>query len=349
MLLPMPASAAAFSTLSSNGASCSKVIASSSPSIARSIHPHLDGRQRTLYAIARLKASDKPSSFTYDALDADRPQGGFWLVPEMGFKWVTSEAPLVARPPGRWLVPRGKWFRRYAILRRRKAIAADFLSLARSVTEESILSFANQWGDLGVDRANIIYGARDAEPLAAWSKHAATVAGIWHLWQLVRGSNEDALSAFVRWTRSPLTVEFRAPVGPDGRLTTESDEARAWLRTSVSAASDPEGLLKRWDNGDVLEPSRLAVCSAINNALRGTFSRALLPYYNNSVRYMPTSLVAVIYSHLQDEVAGAKGQERECPAPGCPNGGWFVPRRSNHRYCDASCRSNFNYHHSKKG
>lgn len=323
-----------------------------------------------------FKPSEKASSFVAEALDLDRPLAGFWQKPELGYEWIDWEVGpdehFDGLPPdlGPWLIPKGREWIRYPILRRRRLLPV-LVELGMKCTPERILTFANEWGSLG--RGERVVPGRlgrglSGASLGTWRSSAGMFSALWHLWEWVSREDRDQIAPFVRWERSPTRVIVSMIVRggvPDRSLTRSLDPERGDVsldafggaapgeclqgrfRVLTEASNDPWNLLTKWPTSDVFEPMRYYVAHSVNEALRGGISRAVLPYVDYAVRYFPDSLLSAAYVLLQDHIAGGTAVERQCLAPFCPNGGRFIPKRRDQRYCDSLCR-NRAYYHAKK-
>ena len=270
-----------------------------------------------------------------------------WKKPADGFRWV-SAAPSARQSTTvqekRFLVPNGDSWTRYAVIRHRRKLLNEFLGLAKAVTEERILEFANQWGHLGVDedmlelRSEKIWG----QSLRSWQRHIAVASGINALWKRVQSGDVEFLRKFIIWG-GPNSVTFKLAIRYDGLITkdiTDSDQVVGHWSTAYWASSRWKRQLRRWQEGDVLEPARYVVCRWINEALRGQMDRVILPYYDDTIRNSPNSLMAAIFSQLQDEIAGMPIPEKICRAPGCPHRSFF-PRRRDQIWCSDRCRKHY--------
>lgn len=288
------------------------------------------------------------SHFGADALYGDKPLAGYWMKPEEGFEWVTSADPRLPTPTKQrqFLLPKGKYSAPYAMLRRRRAIANDFLNLARDVTEESVCEFASKWGSLGVGLELIRHEGRfrRAESIESWEKQAAEFAGLKAMWDKVKTQDHEFLKDIVYWNHHHQLVDISFVIGGDGSLsppTTGNYEGPSWPQSSRFHHVIPShaSLMDRWKGDDVIEPARYVICSYINDRLKGQIDRVVLPYGNYEVRYCPRSLMAAMYCHLQDEVSSEKGREKECKWERCAQK-WFFPSREDQVFCSNSCRTN---------
>ncbi|MDO8614990.1 MAG: hypothetical protein Q7T33_04555 [Dehalococcoidia bacterium] len=303
----------------------------------------------------------QPSEETSDFLEMDSPLAGYWFKPDAGFEWARPGVPVYderGQPvpdKGPWLVPRGDTGTRYAVLRRSRLLPA-FADLGRNASPERVLTFANEWGPLGQGECNV--GKRSGASLNTWGAHARKVATLCHLWEWVRLGDTERLEPYIRWQSRPAMVSIALvsvnglpDAGRSARMTgVGALPPNSWgpVYTLASASHDPNGFLRQWEHGDPVEPMRYYVCQSVNQALEGHINRAVLPYYGYAVRYFPDSLLSAVYLRLQDRIAGAVRQERQCTAPGCPQGR-FIPGRSDQQYCSNLCRKRAHYHAQKEG
>lgn len=290
---------------------------------------------------------------------------GLWPRSESGFEWVDGEefaglnfhrvgdewvSPDTKPNPGPWLVPKDdRYGKPYAMLRRRAALLRDFVDLGKNASSERILAFADKWGDLGLGGCCVAPNGRvrAGDSFGTWRQSAVRVAVLMGLWRKVKASDAETLSKLVEWRPDGVIVRIPHVSGrlrPDLITLYESDSRQVVaafrgpgdaFETSVLAlrGHDPFQLLKKWTPGDVLEPMRYYVCREVNKALVGKVNRTVLLYRDNSVHYVPSSLLACIYVAFQDVITGAVAGERECRHCGMP----FTAKRKNKRYCDDNC------------
>lgn len=108
----------------------------------------------------------------------------------------------------------------------------------------------------------------------------------------------------------------------------------------IAQDGDPgfeRGLLQRWEFGrDVIEPARYYVHREINRAMASHVSPAVLPFLKGQVSLFPHDSLAALHVHFALEISGQAAPPKICGYCGA----FFVPRRSNQRYCEDRCRKN---------
>jgi hypothetical protein len=315
------------------------------------------------------------------------PYEFLWGVPECGYRWTeaaicpTNTAEPKFDPPQQPVlienVGAGTQFpeRFYAPLREHPALFRTFA--ATPLTAAGILSFANEYGRLGVKviaeermprpaaprtRPSTRVSDWDkqalenqilsktlrpwqfyAERLDEWRKQILAMRVTLEIWEMSQAPDPAGLSRyFQRETRSDLG---RAVIfNPRWDLQQERPQAARDLPLGVRVVasetiySELQGLLL---SDDLVLPARLFVNQQIGNELDGKVTPQLFydPSSRRSIsRWVPNSLLSALWVQFHHAVA-ANNEWRQCG--GC--GTWFevIPSRemrSTRRHCSEACR-----------
>lgn len=263
--------------------------------------------------------------------------GGPFLVPAQPYSGEFTHSPIVASPG---------LFREFAVL------GHDFPE--RFMTDS--LEFAKKHGHLGIAVwVESTHGAetRDGqlaqgESLVDWMRHAFNVARLVDLWDVVRQAREfpkrltdridirdgvwqiesrlEAPPPSIRGSTVPFTYPPTHPGWEYDRAVFEREDPHFEVEADAS----------RFDG----MRSRAMACLAaeLNEELVSTSvaPQVFRPEGQGKpeMRLFPVNLLATIYLQLATKVAG------ETEVSACIEcGKWFVPRRSDAKYCSGACRA----------
>ena len=308
------------------------------------------------------------------------PFAALLRVPEGGFS-VQKDLVAFESKPGQenkgspWLVKHsGTYVRQYAPL-----AVSNLLGQFRRLkpTPEAILSFANQYGFLGhslwlrypelgptqIQINEIPVG----ESLRFWQQEIEQIAQLTALWELVRHNRRRELAKLVQWSPPDqarcvslclvsIGKELRPDLAPRAWQdpTGIRDEGnRAGLSTHAGyyvlahEETDPDNeLLRRWEDGDPVEPARYYVHREVNKSLRHHVSPSVLPFRKSDIYFFPDCLRSALYTLFMLELSGRERPAILCARPGC--GRYFSPVHGRQTYCDKPCQQ-LAYYYRKKG
>jgi hypothetical protein len=219
--------------------------------------------------------------------------------------------------------------------------------------EESILAFANRYGDLGSpDELSLARRGKFKHHtdlfgtfLDTWQWHVAEVRRLTALWDLVHRGGEESLGRHIRWARGPSegwSVYFDRHAGPvpENRASLAEGPGSELI---ASSASDP-GLLGTFRPGDVLKPALAYLKNRLDPCLnRGaeyvTVGMSWDPRREHpALAYHCPTLLAAVWLGLATSVSENIGHGK-CPT--C--GKWFAVAqgafRSSRMFCSTGCRS----------
>jgi hypothetical protein len=305
-----------------------------------------------------------------------------WGVPTHGYKWVEGEVCSVGRrsPPtslrfdsrrkGRkaWIltdcIPSGQSFEQlpYQPLKN-GALFRDFADLT-PYDRESILSFANKYGALGIGGSvDVRPPANPAHPLSLWgetltdwSMHITAMSHTWRMWNMAQDGDIKGLAGHIEWKlagRIGWSLEDH-----EEWLGAGSDRNSEWLRRpgrwvyhggpDLPDGAQPfpttielmDGVFRR---GDILTPAKMFVGHTINAYLDGHVN-ARLVYDTDRGRHamecVPSCLISALWLQFLQAVAG-DNEYRACRECGC----WYElsSKQAQHRtvrrvFCSDPCK-----------
>ena len=219
--------------------------------------------------------------------------------------------------------------------------------------KESILAFANRYGDLGIAvKLHLAIRDPDAGPgpargtfLVVWQNQIADMQRLAGLWDLLLAGDRERLAQHIEWTRGGpegLAVHFDSnPTAGTGRgPSLGSDRVRVLI---ASRQTGPE-LLEQWDVDDPVGPAWVYLQWAIDEHLRHLASevptsmvwdpRAKRPV----LRLLAPTLASAVWLQFAEAISTSRtfSRCRECQK-------WFPVgpelARSNRRFCSNACRS----------
>jgi hypothetical protein len=273
-----------------------------------------------------------------------------WHVPAAGFKWVRAR---VVREDGEEFEDKERWVltddvavgrpygaRQYQPLKAETGLYRTFAFVSAD-DREAILSFANEYGNLGVGGRVMDLTESDdparrlgvlGEPFEVWRTAIAEMRRAVALWDMTKAGDVAGLRRILRWQAAEkdamgLGMEegwcYRAP---DGR--------GAFVRQE-------RGLFKP---GDVLTPASFLVQQWVNDNLRGRASPMLvydLDLGRQVAQVVPHDLLTAMWLQFWQGIGGNKDYHscKEC-------GRWFElsSDQSAHRtvrreFCSDPCKS----------
>lgn len=267
-------------------------------------------------------------------------------VPAAGYEWCTDfrhmqdgqfyqdEAPWLVGPEAvKAGEPDHEW-QRYAPLRFRHRLA-DSPNLHRlfaelDATKAAVLTFANQYGQLGGAGARLGRGngkIRQGEPLEYWAREIQDMRAHLNLWEWVQHGDRRALRDFKAWEDSrPAQVRPFIPV-------------EAW---------DPHtaALTEHWGMGESIPTSRY-LYALVSDRMRGHVHPTILPFEERRIFHVPDSLVAALYVVFALELSGQSLPARTCAAADCLKR--YVPSGGKSRFCSDTCRKRTHARQKRRG
>lgn len=322
------------------------------------------------------------SEFSHLAEFEDGLLFGVWHRPVGGFVWADDlQIADGGGDPGPWLVAQGEDYERYPILRE-KTLLDEFKTLAKRLvaigydldakrrSQKHVLRFANRFGALGVNRTlesrSSPQDTVPGESISTWIAATSEVATYMQLLELVELRLSKRLTPFVEWRprQNTVIIKIASTNGtprPDltEQIGVSEDQQYSWkgplephafsaVRVLAGPEHGPPGLFETFTQRDPIEPMRKFLQFRVNEALLGHVSRLLLdePGGTAHIRYMPDRLIDVIYSQLQNRMAGSRAKETECENPYCPTK-VFLRSRRDQRFCNKNCREQARYHRRK--
>jgi hypothetical protein len=269
---------------------------------------------------------------------------GPWLVgPQMGAPYAVTTVPS--------LTPR---------YREDPGLHRAFARLDGS--KERILRFANRYGNLGIGEPLAPAGGgamQWGESLSAWRREITEMRTLLFFWDLVLADDQRGLSRFFLWRAGIVQLIYVEERGQISEAFTTSFlsslrkgvspllalpaafEGNVVVQTVLDPDTSPDPrLLERWRKDDPIEPARYHVHREVNKKLQGAVSPAVFPYVDppEKIMFFPHNLLSALYLLFALELSGEKFLPRTCGNERCPNGGWFVPRRKDQKYCNTYCR-----------
>ena len=274
-----------------------------------------------------------------------------WPVPMGGFQWHDGELATDAEnhlvPPGtgrktRVLVDnpaRSIYSRRDDPLRDHPALFRTFAALPG--TEESIVQFADEFGNLGKGYlASIRPGGEfvgtTGETIDDWRESIRQMKEAVCLWELIHSGDRKGLQKVIQWMKDP---QGRAAVVfvPDKDLL---EGASPQLTVIASSTSFQEWMTK-FIPSDPFLPATAYLLRLINAQIEGEVLVRLrydLDQGEAVLRMVPQTLLGCLWLELANAISGDKSQ-RQCP--GC--GRWFEIQahgsRSDKQFCSQACRN----------
>jgi DNA-binding CsgD family transcriptional regulator len=229
------------------------------------------------------------------------------------------------------------------------------------LTEEGVLEFANQFGELGI-WCKVVAGAPDwnaddgpppkreftGTPLAWWSWHITRMWQAVELWDAIpaggRKGDPEALGRLVRWEKGPRGpyVLYTGAAGTPRGVGPPPGETVVGP-VIASPRLNPEWLaVTGFHEKDVCVPAAVYLNRLINARLRGKGSPMLLRDLQSGatcLRHRPDSLLSCLWHQLAQTVEAAK-EQWQCYV--CKK--WFEPRRRDdaegaRHFCGDACRS----------
>ncbi len=286
------------------------------------------------------------------------PFAFLWPVPEAGFEWDEDASPalpveLRAEPEekGPWLVTVEEegWQRRYAPLGSRELHRR---LAAVQPQPKAILRFANKYGLLKGEQMLLrpdTTTSVNGEHINRWTAAIGELAALIELLDLAQARQAGRLGQIVTWHRddqvniawqnswtgSQWELERPRP-GRKGIYT-------AHLGGLSSQAFQPD-LAKRWEYGNVVEPTKYFVHHRVNEHLRGHVSPVVLPYHQGDIYMFPDSLLSAIYVSFALELSRSRQPKTLCA--GCDV--YFTPIDRRQGYHSPACRKLHWYHKQKE-
>lgn len=249
-----------------------------------------------------------------------------WRVAESGYAWVSgrvvaesrskssrSSATVLAEKPGARRV--------YSPLTLGKPVYRILASTP--ATRAAVTSFASEFGTLGSPAVTIEDDGGEfvaGEPLEAWGSEIASLLAAVRLYDAWHTQDESTLAELIRWSGTDA-VHY----------------GREIILTRALAKAEFDKLVP----GDLVGPARYQLARMVNTRLRVTTRLAWNAQTETfEFRFVPETLVRAIWLQLAQAIAGGKSY-RACAACGRPmeiGQGPTSGRRTNARYCDATCR-----------
>lgn len=233
---------------------------------------------------------------------------------------------------------------------------------ARLFDEESLLKFADRYGELGEHGVMLI--PREGGPvvvgesLLRWRYESESIGVTLAFWDLVRQREAGKLGQLLIWDEDYLILRFLyeyderrkqwrilpykdntgAGLGPPNSRGTIFHPYRKdyrGVREEILASPFVRPvLLDRWTQGQVLEPAKYYVCTQVNSRLSSHVSPQVFPFLEGKVYLRPDSLCTAVWLLLSNEIMGNL-RVRQCDM--C--GEWKeVHRTRSAFYCSTTCR-----------
>jgi hypothetical protein len=294
----------------------------------------------------------------------------YWLVPQGGYHWHQAQ---IYHQPGpkpaamtqasrldkdvHWVLTEditlGQEFRRkrYAPLQEYPAL---FRALAQLATDDrqAILSFANRYGGLGVERPCHILGRPQTpfpprgETHQQWMESIEALRRAVTIWELFKAGDQPALARYIRWRQQQYAA--------DGVTVTH---AGGWVYDShpdlpPGEAPPPPGRTQElimppvpelFQAGEAALPALFLVQRWINKHLEGQVAPRLLYQLDTGhqvLQMVPSTLLSAAWLQLAQAIAGNHTYRacKEC-------GEWFeISARADGRtarrlFCSDACKS----------
>ncbi len=257
-----------------------------------------------------------------------------------------------------WLMPQDGGGHLYAPLSQQRTLHRKFACL---YSEDSIISFAKQYGTLGRDvllmpcSGGVVV---PGESLERWRHESRTMGVLLAIWDMVEKRDAGKLGQIIIW-RPNDRYEVRVQSSYD-------DAKRKWQISQYKGGDPQPGcsadvvaltlrgiyhseLLERWQKsrGSVIEPAKYYVCREVNKRLEGHVAPKILPFVNDKIYLFPDSLLAALWVMFLMEITG-NIRIRQCDL--C--GEWKeVALTRSSVYCSNTCRQKAYYkrHKQQKG
>jgi hypothetical protein len=300
-----------------------------------------------------------------------------WLVPQAGYHWLQAQIYRNDGPNPRamtersrlddepqWVLTKGitigQEFRqkRYAPL---KDFPALFRTLAGIATadREAILSFANRFGYLGIDRPYHIPGSsRTALPVFGetheeWVEQVDELRRALVIWDLLKAGDKPGLARCIRWRERQVMPDGIGVVNHGGWIYDSHPDLPVGKPVPSPGRTEEliEPVPELFRPEDVAMPALFLVQRWINKHLAGKVTPRLL--YNldtgqQVLQVVPATLLSAAWLQFAQAIAGNR-QHRTCKE--C--GGWFEVsvrdegRTARRLFCSDPCKSR-DYRRNKK-
>ena len=267
-----------------------------------------------------------------------------WNVSPAGYR-ISSDLRYTGKPESGtappFIVPNREAREKVYPLLGNKILHRNFAAL-NCDNEKDILKFANKYGLLGhtlilsqPPRSPVIMG----ESLSVWRELNTKLGTLLPIWDMVKNEDAGKLGKYVIWS-NPDSVMMSFCIKRDGnrniltsggRKPTKLGEA-ATIQLLADRNVNPH-LLNRWRRGDVIEPALFYICNEVNKKLDTKFSFRILPFSNNEIYTMPTTLESAMWLLFAREISG-KTDSAVCPA--C--GDWFERHDAREIFCSKACK-----------
>jgi len=174
------------------------------------------------------------------------------------------------------------------------------------------------------------------ESMWRWKREIAEMALWLGIWDLIQQRDAGKLGQLVKWPNPDvvvLEVALRRNRSANEVCAPEKDGPFTFRR--IADRDDDAQVLKRWRVGDVIEPARYALYTAINEKLKErVYVQLAWPYFESVESFIvPKSMLAALWLMFMWEVIGATALLR-CPV--C--GDWVERSIASQKTCSAACK-----------
>ncbi len=229
--------------------------------------------------------------------------------------------------------------RSYRPINEEPALFHKFADLNQAPPPQEILSFADEYGWLGIgipaiDAAEDYRDLRDStrsvvtcEFVEDWHEQLAKFVPYHQLWMAVVNQDEETLRSVITWHANFSAVSF---------------QYQSTIYMPIASATQNQHLFSTLTRGDLFAPAKMVVARAINQNLSQLCSPALNFESSASgdarLRFRCENLLAVIWLQFATTVAENSSVRRcvQCNSP-------FIPSQSERgkkkRFCTDACKS----------